>query len=281
MEQKKKQQLELYAAKIRKTALETVRTARSGHIGGSFSMAEILAVLYFDQMKVDVKNPNWEDRDRFVLSKGHCTPSAYSALAIKGFFPMDDLNGFRKITSRLSGHMEIHVPGVDMSTGSLGQGLSVAAGIALYGKSNKEDYRVFCVMGDGEIQEGQIWEAAMAASYYKLDHLIGIVDNNQLQLDGSLEEVMSPYPIKDKFLSFGWNVIMVDGNDVVQVSEAIEKASIYDGNPTVIVAKTIKGKGVSVFEGQVRFHGGFPSDAEFEIAFNEINHCIAKLEDSV
>ncbi len=274
-----RKELQVWAAKIRKTALKTIQDAGSGHIGGSFSIAEILAVLYFDQMHVDPANPDAGDRDRLILSKGHCSPAMYAALALRGFFSLDHLSTFRKIDSDLSGHVEMHVPGVDMSAGSLGQGLSTALGMALYGKSKKRDYRVFCIMGDGEIQEGQIWEAAMAAGFFGADNLIGFVDNNGLQLDGPLEEVMSPYPIGDKFRAFGWNVLEVDGNDVEQVADAVTLSShIHNGRPTMIVADTIKGKGVSVFENQVRFHGGQPSPEEWQIAYAELNSKIAELE---
>lgn len=278
MENMTKKELELWAHKIRKTALQTIQEAGSGHIGGSFSMAEILAVLYFDKMNVDAKNPNMEDRDRLVLSKGHCSPVLYATLALKGFFTQEHLKTFRKIDSNLSGHVEMHVPGVDMSTGSLGQGLSVALGMAMYAKNKGKEYHTFCVMGDGEIQEGQIWEAAMAAGFYEVDHLIAFVDNNKLQLDGSLQEVMSPYPIGDKFKAFGWNVIEIAGNEVEQIARAIEDAYSTTGKPTVIVADTIKGKGVSVFENQVRFHGGQPSAQEWEQAYSELDAKIKGLE---
>ncbi len=278
MNKDKKKELSLWADKIRKTALETIKNAGSGHIGGSMSIAEMLSVLYFDEMNVTVTDPEREDRDRLVLSKGHCSPALYSALALKGFFPLEHLKTFRKIDSDLSGHVEIHVPGVDMSTGSLGQGLSVALGMALYSKTQKYDNYVYAILGDGEIQEGQIWEAAMCAGFYKVDNLIGFVDNNKLQLDGTLEEVMSPYPIDRKFEAFGWNVIKVDGNDVAQVGDAVELAKEQKGRPTMIVAETVKGKGVSVFEGQVRFHGGQPTDEEWQTAFREIDQRIAGLE---
>ena len=222
MDSKKKKELELWAARIRKTALQTIQTAGSGHIGGSFSICDILSVLYFDKMNVDPDNQNKADRDRMVLSKGHCSPAMYATLALKGFFPVEHLATFRTLESDLSGHVEIHVPGVDMSAGSLGQGLSTALGMAMYAKANKVGNRVFCIMGDGEIQEGQVWEAAMCAGFYKTDNLIAFVDNNNLQLDGSLEEVMSPYPIGDKFKAFGWNVIEIDGHDVEQIADAVE-----------------------------------------------------------
>lgn len=278
MDNMSKNDLQILAYKIRKTALKSIQTAGSGHIGGSFSVAEILAVLYFSKMNVDPRNPDKPDRDRLVMSKGHCSPALYAALALAGFFPEEHLSTLRKIDSDLSGHVEIHVPGVDMSSGSLGQGLSVALGMALYGKSRKLGNRVFCIMGDGEIQEGQIWEAAMAAGFYKADNLVAFVDNNKLQLDGRLEEVMSPYPIGEKFKAFGWNVLEVDGNDVEQVGGAVDTASEVKDKPTVIVADTVKGKGVSVFENQVRFHGEQPSPEEWEIAFNELDHKIAELE---
>lgn len=273
-----KKELALQAWKIRRTALQTIHTAGSGHIGGSMSIAEILSVLYYEQMNVDSADPEKADRDRLVLSKGHCSPALYAVLAMKGFFPMDELAQFRKIDSRLSGHVEMHVPGVDMSAGSLGQGLSVALGMALYGKANNLNNRVFCIMGDGEIQEGQVWEAAMAAGFYQADNLVAFVDNNRLQLDGALEEVMSPYPIAEKFRSFGWNAVEVDGHDVNQISAAIEEAKTFSGKPTALICRTVKGKGVSVFENQVRFHGGQPTAEEWEIAFREIDEKIAEWE---
>lgn len=279
MNSKTKKELQKQAYTIRKVALQTIQTAGSGHIGGSFSIAEILSVLYFDQMNVDTKEPKKLERDRLVLSKGHCSPTLYTTLALRGFFPVEHLKTFRKMDSDLSGHVEFHVPGVDMSAGSLGQGLSVALGMAMFGKSKQLDYRVFCIMGDGEIQEGQVWEAAMAAGFYKADNLIAFVDNNKLQLDGSLEEVMSPYPIAEKFKAFGWNTIEIEGNDVEQIHNAIELASVTKGKPTMIVANTIKGKGVSVFENQVRFHGSYPTKEEFEIAYTELDSKIAELED--
>ena len=278
MDSSKARKLQLQAAKLRKTALQTIQTAGSGHIGGSLSLGEILSVLYFYKMKVDPKDPDRADRDRLVLSKGHCSPIMYSVLAMKGFFPMEDLAKFRKIDSIYSGHVEIHVPGVDMSAGSLGQGLSVALGMALYGKSRGLSYDAYCILGDGEIQEGQVWEAAMAAGFYKADNLVALIDNNKLQLDGSLEEVMSPYPIGDKFRAFGWNVLEVDGHDVEALAGALDVASRTSGKPTAIVCDTVKGKGVSVFENQVRFHGGQPEPEEWTVAFAELDKQIAELE---
>jgi transketolase len=278
MNKEKAKDLSLQAYKIRKTLLETIHTVSSGHIGGSMSIAEILSVLYFDEMNIDPKDPHKADRDRLVLSKGHCSPALYSTLALRGFFPVEHLKTFRKIDSDLSGHVEIHVPGVDMSAGSLGQGLSVALGMALYGKCKNYGNHVYCILGDGEIQEGQVWEAAMAAGFYKADSLIAFVDNNKIQLDGHLEEVMSPYPIGEKFETFGWNVIRVNGHDTAQVGDAVELAKEQKGKPTVIVCDTVKGKGVSVFEDQVRFHGGQPTPEEWETAFKEIDAKIAELE---
>lgn len=279
MDTAKVRELNLIATKIRLLGLGAIQSANSGHIGGAFSMADILSVLYFDQMKIDPENPRWEERDRFVLSKGHCTPTTYAALALKGYFPIEDLKTFRKIDSYLSGHIEMnHVPGVDMSAGSLGQGMSVASGMALSAKAYGKDYRVYAVTGDGEIQEGQVWEAAMAAGHYKLDNLTVFVDNNRLQLDGAVEDVMSVYPIADKFAAFGWNVICVDGHDVAQLSEAVDQAKSAKGKPTVIVCSTIKGKGVSIFEGGLKWHGGRPSAQEYATAFSELDARIAELE---
>lgn len=280
MESNKIRQLELKAAQIRKLALQTIKAAGSGHIGGSFSIAEILSVLYFEKMNIDPTNPKKADRDRFVLSKGHCTPTTYSALAMRGFFQVEDLKNFRKIDSYLSGHIEMkHVPGVDMSAGSLGQGLSVAVGMALSAKTYGVNNRVFVVMGDGEIQEGQIWEAAMSAGNFKLDNLVAFVDNNKLQLDGTVDEIMSPYPIDEKFKAFGWNVIKVNGHDVEELAEAVDKAALAKEKPTVIIADTIKGKGVSIFENNVKWHGGIPTEEEYGIAFEELDNTIKGLEE--
>ena len=272
------EELALKAYEIRKTALQTIENAGSGHIGGSMSLSDILAVLYYDQMRVDPANPDKPDRDRLVLSKGHCSPALYSVLAMKGFFPLEHLKTFRTIDSDLSGHVEIHVPGVDMSAGSLGQGLSVALGMALYSKSKKYDNTVYAIMGDGEIEEGQIWEAAMAAGFYKADNLIAIVDNNNLQLDGALQDVMSPYPIGDKFRAFNWNVLEIDGHSIPAIKAAIESGKACKGKPTAIVASTVKGKGVSVFENQVRFHGAYPTKEEWNTAYQEIGDKIEELK---
>ena len=279
MEEKRVKELALQAAKIRKTALEAINAAQSGHVGGSFSVADILTVLYFEMMNIDPKDPRNPDRDRFVLSKGHCTPTMYATLALKGYFPVEDLKMFRNVDSYLSGHVEMtKVPGVDMSAGSLGQGLSAAIGMALAGKVDKKDYRVYAALGDGEIQEGQIWEAAMAAGNYGLDNLTVFVDNNNLQIDGTIEEVMSPYPIDEKFRAFKWNVINIDGHDYAQIAQAIDMAKETKGKPTMIVARTVKGKGVSFMENNVKFHGSTPTAEQFEQAFEELDAQIASLE---
>ncbi len=279
MEERRVKELTLQAAKIRRKALEAIHSANSGHVGGSLSVTDILTVLYFEKMNIDPKNPRMENRDRFVLSKGHCTPAMYATLALRGYFPVEDLLTFRNIDSNLSGHVEMnHVPGVDMSAGSLGQGLSAAIGMALSAKVYHKDYRVFCVVGDGEIQEGQIWEAAMAAGNYHLDNLTVFVDNNNLQIDGTIEEVMSPYPIDDKFKSFKWNVISIDGHDCAQIANAIDRAAQVKDRPTMIVAKTVKGKGVSFMENGVKWHGNTPSTEEYAVAFRELDAAIAKLE---
>ena len=271
MDSKKKKELELWAAKIRKTALQTIQTAGSGHIGGSFSICDIMSVLYFDKMNVDPANPDKPDRDRLVLSKGHCSPAMYATLALKGFFPVEHLSTFRKLDSDLSGHVEIHVPGVDMSAGSLGQGLSTALGMAMYAKANKTGNSVFCIMGDGEIQEGQVWEAAMFAGFRKLDNLVVIVDNNGLQIDGKVDEVCSPYPIDKKFEAFNFHVINVaDGNDMDQLRAAFDEAKATKGMPTAIIMKTVKGKGVSFMENQVGWHGKAPNDEQYAQAMEEL-----------
>lgn len=279
MEAEKSRELNLMAARIRKCALEAIQAANSGHIGGSFSLAELLAVLYFDRLRIDSDHPRWQERDRFVLSKGHCTPAVYATLALRGFFPVEDLQTFRHIDSYLSGHIEMnHVPGVDMSAGSLGQGVSVAAGMALSAKAFGNDWRVYAVTGDGELQEGQIWEAAMAAAHYKLDNLCVLTDNNGLQLDGTLEQVMSPYPIAEKFTAFGWHVIEADGHDVAELAAALDGAAQTKGKPTLILCHTVKGKGVSLFENGVKWHGGRPTAEEYALAYRELDAQIARWE---
>lgn len=278
MDQNKQKELSLIAAKVRINALDAVDAASSGHIGGSLSVADILTVLYFDEMNVDIKNPKWADRDRLVLSKGHCTPALYGTLAEKGFFPVEELKHFRDLHSMLSGHAEYHVPGVDMSTGSLGQGLSAAVGMAFGARVDKKDYRVYAIMGDGEIEEGQIWEAAMCAGFYKLDNLVAIVDNNNLQIDGPITSVMSSYPIDKKFEAFNWNVINVDGHSLSELEAALEGAKAAKGMPTAIIAKTVKGKGVSFMENIAGWHGKAPSHEQHDEAVAEIKKAIAELE---
>lgn len=282
MVEKKIHELELMATKIRRHALKAIQDADSGHLGGSFSIAEILSVLYFDKMNVDPKAPRDPKRDRLVLSKGHCTPALYSTLALKGYFPAEDLKTFRGIDSYLSGHAEMkHVPGVDMSTGSLGQGFSAAVGIALAGKMDKLDYNVYAILGDGEIQEGQIWEAAMSAGFFHLNKLIVFVDNNNLQIDGTIEEVMSPYPIDKKFESFNFNVICIDGHDVAAITAAIDQAKTSTDKPTAIICKTVKAKGISFMENDVQWHGNTPNEEEFAKGFAELDARIAQLEEEV
>ena len=259
------------AVEIRKGIIEAVYQAQSGHPGGSLSIADILTVLYFYEMKIKPEDPKWEERDRLVLSKGHCSPALYSCLANRGYFPVEDLKTFRKIDSYLQGHPDRNkVPGVDMTTGSLGQGLSAANGMAIAGKMDQKDYRVYCILGDGEIEEGQIWEAAMTSSKYKLDNLCVIVDNNNLQIDGTIKEVMSPYPIDEKFRSFGFEIIKIDGHDIEEIIKAFEVAKNIKDKPTCIIAKTIKGKGISYMENQVGWHGKAPNEEQYKEAITEL-----------
>ena len=267
----KVEELEKMARQVRKGIIEAVYSNQSGHPGGSLSVADILTVLYFKEMNIDEKNPNWDDRDRLVLSKGHCSPALYSCLANRGFFPVEDLKTFRNINSYLQGHPDKNkVPGVDMTTGSLGQGLSSANGMAIAGKMDGKNYRVYCILGDGEIEEGQIWEAAMAANKYKLDNLCVIVDNNNLQIDGTIEEVMSSYPIDEKFRSFGFEIIKIDGHDITEIIKAFDVAKNVKGKPTCIIAKTIKGKGISFMENQVGWHGKAPNEEQYIQALQEL-----------
>ena len=262
---------EKMANEIRKDIVTAVHSAKSGHPGGSLSSADIFTYLYFEEMNVDPANPKWEDRDRFVLSKGHVAPGLYSTLAEKGYFPKEDLKTLRHTGSYLQGHPDMkHIPGVDMSSGSLGQGVSVAVGMAAAGKYDKKDYRVYTLTGDGEIQEGQIWEAAMWAGHRKLDNLVVIVDNNNLQIDGSVEDVCSPYPIDKKFEAFNFHVINIDGNDFDQIRAAFKEARETKGMPTAIIAKTVKGKGVSFMENAAGWHGKAPNDEEYEIAMADL-----------
>ena len=274
MENKKIEDIETLkniSKKIRRGIIDSVYSNKSGHPGGSLSIADILAVLYFYEMKINPENPKDENRDRLVLSKGHCAPALYSALANRGYFDIEDLKTFRNINSKLQGHPDMkNIPGVDMTTGSLGQGLSEANGMAIAGKLDKKDYRVYCILGDGEIEEGQIWEAAMAANKYKLDNLCVIVDNNNLQIDGTIEEVMSSYPIDEKFKSFGFQIINIDGNDIEEIIKAFDVARNVKGKPTCIIAKTVKGKGVSFMENKVEWHGKAPNEEEYNQAMKEL-----------
>lgn len=279
MEAQKLKELKRYSTLIRKDIIEEVYSAASGHPGGSLSATDILAVLYFHVMRVDPKNPKWEDRDRFVLSKGHCSPALYGALAEKGFFPKEDLLTFRKTNSYMEGHPSMKsVPGVDMSTGSLGQGISAAVGMALAGKLDQKDYRVYAVLGDGEIQEGQVWEALMAAAHYKLDNLTAFLDHNGLQIDGKITDVLSPESVEEKFSAFGWKVINVNGHDHLQIIEAIEEAKKTKGKPVMVVADTIKGKGVSFMENAAGWHGTAPNKEQRDQAIEELDALLAKLE---
>ena len=271
MEQAKIAELQKKATQIRLDILEEVFSASSGHPGGSMSIAEILTYLYFKEMKVDPKNPKWEDRDRFVLSKGHTAPGLYAALAERGFFPTEDLKTFRNVNSYLQGHPDMKgVPGVDMSSGSLGLGISTACGMALSGKIYNKDYRVYTVLGDGEVAEGQVWEAAMFAAHYKLDNLCAFVDFNGLQIDGAITDVMNSTPIDEKFKAFGWNVIVIDGHDFNQIEKAVEEAKATKGQPTMILCKTVKGKGVSFMENKAGWHGKAPNADEYAQAVAEL-----------
>ena len=259
------------ANEIRKGIVTALHSAKAGHPGGSLSATEIFTYLYFEEMNVDPKDPKKADRDRFVLSKGHTAPGLYSTLAQKGFFPKEDLVTLRHTGSYLQGHPDMkHIPGVDMSSGSLGQGISAAVGMAIAGKLDNADYRVYTLLGDGEIQEGQVWEASMLAAHRKLDNLVVIVDNNNLQIDGAITEVNSPYPIDKKFEAFNVHVINIDGNDFDQIDAAFKEAKTVKGQPTAIIAKTVKGKGVSFMENQVGWHGKAPNDEEYKIAMEEL-----------
>ena len=263
--------LQKMAVEVRKGIVSSVHSAKAGHPGGSLSAADIFTYLYFEEMNIDPKDPKKEDRDRFVLSKGHTAPGLYSALANRGYFPVEDLLTLRHTGSYLQGHPDMkHIPGVDMSSGSLGQGLSAACGMALAGKMKQQDYRVYALCGDGEIEEGQIWEAAMFAGFRKLDNLCVIVDNNNLQIEGTIDEVCSPYPIDKKFESFHFHVINIDGNDFDEIKKAFDEARTTKGMPTAIIAHTVKGKGVSYMENSVGWHGKAPNDEEYAVAMEDL-----------
>lgn len=265
-----KKKLLLIALNIRKNAVAEVHAAKSGHPGGSLGIADILAYLYFEEMHVDPDNPKWDDRDRFVLSKGHACPAYYAALAEKGYFDKELLITFRKPDSILQGHPDMkHIPGVDMSTGSLGQGISAACGMALSGKIRNKNYRVYAIVGDGESEEGQVWEAAMMAAHYKLSNLCVFVDSNGLQIDGPVSEVMNPQPLDDKFKAFGWNVCVIDGHNFDQIAQACKNARNSD-KPTAVICKTVKGKGVSFMENAVAWHGTAPNDEQYETAISDL-----------
>ena len=266
-----KQELMKTANEIRKGIVTAVHSAKSGHPGGSLSATDIYTYLYFEEMNIDPKDPKKPDRDRFVLSKGHTAPGLYSTLANRGYFPVEDLTTLRHTGSYLQGHPDMkHIPGVDMSSGSLGQGISAAVGMAIGGKMSGDGFRVYALLGDGEIQEGQVWEAAMLAGHRKLDNLVVIVDNNNLQIDGPITEVNSPYPIDKKFEAFNFHVINIDGNDFDQIDAAFKEARATKGMPTAIVAKTVKGKGVSFMENQVGWHGAAPNDEQYAAAMEDL-----------
>ena len=274
-----KLQLQITACKVRMGIIDATHGAKAGHPGGSLSATEMFTYLYFKEMNIDPKNPKWEDRDRFVLSKGHTAPGLYAALAHRGFFPVEDLVTLRHIDSYLQGHPNMNtIPGVDMSTGSLGQGISVAVGMALGLKHQGKSARVYTLLGDGEIQEGQVWEACMAAAHYNLDNFVAIVDNNGLQIDGNVADVMSPYPIVEKLEAFGFNTIAIDGHNFDEIEAAMENAKATKGKPTAIVMKTTKGKNVSFMENNAGWHGKAPNDAEHEQAIKELTAILNELE---
>lgn len=263
-------ELKKHANDVRKGIVTAVHSAKAGHPGGSLSAADMFTFLYFEEMNIDPKNPKKEDRDRFVLSKGHTAPGLYSALANRGYFPVEDLTTLRKLGSYLQGHPCVHIPGVDMSSGSLGQGISAAVGMALGAKLDNRDFRVYTVLGDGELEEGQVWEASMFAGHRKLDNLVVIVDNNGLQIDGKVDDVCSPYPIDKKFEAFNFHVINIDGNDFDQIDAAFKEARATKGMPTAIICKTVKGKGVSFMENSAGWHGKAPNDEEYAVAMADL-----------
>ena len=279
MDANSKKELAKIACNVRMGIIEGTFNAKSGHPGGSLSIAEILTYLYFKEMNVDATDPMKADRDRFVLSKGHAAPALYAVMAQKGYFPVEELKTLRKVDSRLQGHPSMnYLPGIDISSGSLGQGISAACGMALGAKLKGDAFRVYTILGDGEIEEGQVWEAAMYASAKNLDNLVAFVDNNNLQIDGSIEEVNSPYPIPEKFAAFGWNVVEIDAHNFDEIEAALENAKATKGKPTAIVAKSVKGKGVSFMENQVNWHGSAPNAEQYETALAELKAVLAGLE---
>ena len=279
MDASMKKDLQKIACKVRMGVIEGTYNAKSGHPGGSLSISDTLTYLYFNKMNVDPKAPDAQDRDRFVLSKGHTAPALYSVLAQKGFFSVDELKSLRHIGAMLQGHPCIHIPGVDMSSGSLGQGISAACGMALAAKLDGKSYNVYTVLGDGEIEEGQVWEAAMFAAHYGLGNLVAVVDNNGLQIDGPISEVCSPEPITDKFAAFGWHVITMDGHDFDSIEAAFDEASKVNDKPVAIIQKSVKGKGVSFMENQVGWHGTAPNKEQYDQAMAELNAQLKELED--
>ena len=279
MDETIKKNLEKTACKVRMGVIEETYNAKSGHPGGSLSICDLLTYLYFKKLNIDPKNPDMDERDRFVLSKGHTAPALYSVLAQKGFFPEEELKSLRHIGALLQGHPCIHIPGVDMSSGSLGQGISVACGMALSGKISSKNYKVYTVLGDGEIQEGQVWEAAMFAAHYKLDNLVAVVDNNGLQIDGKITDVCSPEPIDKKFEAFGWHVIIIDAHNFDEIEKAFNEADTITGKPVVIIQKSVKGKGVSFMEDKASWHGTAPNKEQYEQAMAELNQQLKDLED--
>lgn len=279
MDDSMKRELKIFATRARMGVLEGVYNAKAGHPGGSLSICDLLSVLYNNELRVDPKNPKAENRDRLVLSKGHAAPAVYATLALKGFFPVEDIKTLRKSDSYLQGHPNMDkVPGIDMSTGSLGQGISAAVGMALGAKLNKADYRVYTILGDGELEEGQVWEAAMFAGNRGLDNLVAFIDNNNLQIDGTMDEVNAPYPIAEKFAAFNWNTIEIDGHDYDAIEASLAAAKACKGKPTAVVMKTVKGKGVSFMEDAVGWHGSAPNTEQYEQAMTELKAALTALE---
>lgn len=279
MDKKFVKELEIAATKVRIGIIEGVHSAKAGHPGGSLSCADLLTYLYLHRLNVDPADPKMENRDRMVLSKGHAAPALYAALALRGFFPMEEMKTLRKIDSRMQGHPDsLKIPGVDASTGSLGQGISAACGMALSGKISCDSYKVYTILGDGELQEGEVWEAAMFAAHYQLDNLVAVVDNNGMQIDGKVSEVMSPYPIDRKFEAFGWHVININGHDFNEMEKAFNEAETVMQKPTVIIMRTVKGKGVSYMEDALEWHGKAPNDEQYEVAMKELTAHLAELE---
>ncbi|WP_283124598.1 transketolase [Angelakisella massiliensis] len=278
MKDEQKKTLQQTANKVRRGAVEAVYAAQSGHPGGSLSIADVMTYLYFQELRIDPENPRWEDRDRLVLSKGHVCPALYAALALRGYFPVEELKTFRRVGSRLQGHPDLNkCPGVDFTAGSLGQGVSAAVGMALAGKLAGKDYRVYTILGDGEIQEGQVWESAMFAAQHKLDNLCYIIDNNGLQIDGDIADVCSPYPIDEKFAAFGFETINANGHDFDEIEAAFDKAKKVQGKPVAIIFKTVKGKGISFMENQASWHGAAPNAEQYEVAVKDLDKIDAEV----